>query len=87
MNQALTDSQTEQFTEEGYICLDNAFSLELAKEGRDILWRDTNCNPNDSNTWAEPVIRLGDYAQEPFRKAVNTPFLHAAFDQLAGKGW
>jgi hypothetical protein len=32
------------------------------------------------------VIRLGYYAQEPFSKAVNTPVLHAAFDQLVGTG-
>jgi hypothetical protein len=32
------------------------------------------------------VIRLPGYGQEPFRKAVNTPILHAAFDQIVGKG-
>ena len=32
------------------------------------------------------MIRLGDYAQEPFRQAANTPCLHAAFDRLAGAG-
>lgn len=74
MAKALNNSQIEQFIQEGYIRLDNAFPVELAEEGRDILWRDTNCNPNDPNTWTQPVIRLGDYAQEPFRKAVNTPF-------------
>jgi hypothetical protein len=32
------------------------------------------------------VIRLGHYGDEPFKRAVNTPVLHAAFDQLVGKG-
>jgi hypothetical protein len=32
------------------------------------------------------VIRLGGYGDEPFRLAVNTPVLHAAFDQLVGRG-
>ena len=29
-------------------------------------------------------MRLGDFAQEPFREAVNTAALHAAFDELVG---
>ncbi|MEJ7589704.1 MAG: hypothetical protein WKI04_19305 [Ferruginibacter sp.] len=32
------------------------------------------------------MIRLGEYAQEPFVKAANTPLLHTAFNQLAGEG-
>jgi hypothetical protein len=31
-------------------------------------------------------VRLGDYAQEPFRAAANTPRLHDAFDALVGTG-
>ena len=62
------------------------FPRELADEGRAILWRDTGCDPKDSATWTRPVIRLGYYSQEPFRNAANTPVLHAAFDQLVGKG-
>ena len=32
------------------------------------------------------VVRLGDYSQEPFAQAVNTPLLHSAFDLLVGPG-
>ena len=31
------------------------------------------------------MVRLGDYPQEPFRRAANTPALHAAFDALVGR--
>lgn len=86
MTKALDVSQIEQFIEEGYICLDDAFPRKLAEEAVEILWADTNCNPNDPNTWTQPVIRLGDYGQLPFRKAANTPFLQKAFDQLVGEG-
>jgi hypothetical protein len=44
------------------------------------------CNPDDPTTWRQPVIRLGDYPQDLFRQAANTPTLHAAFDQLVGTG-
>jgi hypothetical protein len=50
------------------------------------LWQDSGCDPEDPKTWTKPVIRLGWYDDEPFRQVANTPRLHAAFDQLVGKG-
>ncbi|AUD05800.1 phytanoyl-CoA dioxygenase family protein [Spirosoma pollinicola] len=82
----LNNDQIQQFIQNGFVRIDRAFSRQLADEGRAILWRDTNCNPDDPATWTKPVIRLGDYAQEPFRQAVNTPVLKEAYDQLVGKG-
>lgn len=82
----LDDEQVRSFIEDGFIRLDHAFPREQADAGREILWRETGCNPNDPNTWTKPLIRLGGYDQEPFQKAVNTPLLHAAFDKLIGAG-
>jgi hypothetical protein len=82
----LSDAQLDQFVQDGFVRLDNAFPRRLAEEGRAILWRDTGCDPVDRKTWTRPVVRLGYYGEEPFRKAVNTPVLHAAFDQLVGSG-
>ena len=83
---ALSDAQLDQFVRDGFVRLDNAFPRRLAEEGRAILWRDTGCDPLDSQTWTRPVVRLGYYSNAPFRDAVNTPALHAAFDQLVGSG-
>lgn len=82
----LDDQQVMEFIDRGYLRLDNAFPRELAEQGREILWRDTGCDPDDPSTWTRPVIRLWHYDQEPFRLAVNTPLLHAAFDRLVGAG-
>ena len=82
----LNNTQVQQFIENGFIRIDQAFPRALAGMCLDILWRDTGCDPHDPATWTQPVIRLGDYAQEPFRQAANTPALHAAFDRLAGPG-
>lgn len=79
-------AQITRFIDEGFVRLDEAFPRELAETGRAILWRDTGCDPGDPATWTKPVVWLGDYAQEPFRQAANTPMLHAAFDQLVGPG-
>jgi hypothetical protein len=83
---ALDDVQVQQFIADGFIRLDHAFPRELADQGCELLWRDTGCDPDDPGTWKRPVIRLGDYGQEPFRQAVNTPLLHAAYDRLVGAG-
>jgi hypothetical protein len=82
----LTDAEREQFVRDGFVRIDQAFPAEVAAEARAILWHATGCDPDDPSTWTHPVIRLGDFAQEPFRAAANTPRLLAAFDELAGKG-
>ena len=82
----LANEQIKHFISEGFVRIDRAFPRGLADEGRAILWKYTGCDPTDRATWTRPVIRLGQYDQEPFRNAVNTPILHGAYDQLVGKG-
>src|SRR5690606_5618593 len=85
MPNTLTQAQIDAFITDGFVRIDNAFPAELAKEGRAILWRDTGCDPDDPATWTQPVIRLGGYADQPFREAANTPRLHAAYNQIVGE--
>ena len=85
-HRVLSDAETKQFVHHGFVKLENAFPSETAAEARAILWSATGCDPEDRKTWTRPVIRLGDFAQEPFRQAVNAPVLHSAFDQLVGVG-
>lgn len=85
MNQ-LTKSQLSSFIDEGFVRLDNAFPTAIADECRAILWKASQCDPNNPATWVQPVIRIGEIGLEPFKKAVNTTLLLNAFDQLAGKG-
>lgn len=86
MSAPLNDAAVEQFVAEGYVRLDAAFPRALADECRAILWRDIGCDPDDPATWRRPVIRLGDYSLPPFRAAVSTSILQAAWDQLVGPG-
>lgn len=85
-HRVLSDAQREQFVHQGFVKLENAFSSEIAAEARAILWTATGCDPDDRTTWTRPVIRLGDFPQEPFRHAVNTAMLHSAFDEVVGAG-
>jgi hypothetical protein len=61
----------ERFIEEGFLRLERAFPRLLADECREILWRDTGCDPRDPTTWSRPVIRLGDHAEAPFDQLVG----------------
>jgi hypothetical protein len=82
----LGDAQIREFIKDGFVRIAEAFSPDVAAEGRAILWRDTGCDEGDPTTWTKPVIRLGNYDQEPFVRAANTPVLKGAFDQLCGAG-
>jgi hypothetical protein len=81
---ALTEDQEEQFLQNGFVKLEDAFPRAVAEEACVILWRKSGCDPAKPATWTRPVVRIGDCAEEPYRKAANTALLHAAFDQLVG---
>jgi hypothetical protein len=83
---ALSNAQIRQFIQNGFVRINRAFPRQLADQGRGILWRDLPCDPDDPASWTRPVIRLGYYGDAPFKTAVNSPLLYAAFDQLVGRG-
>lgn len=80
----LGTSDIDRFIVDGFVRIERAFPRALAESCREILWRDTGCNPDDPATWTKPVIRLDQYTQAPFRQAANTERLRSAFDQLVG---
>jgi hypothetical protein len=82
----LTPAQIEQFITDGFVRIEHAFPRAQADAARAILWKATGVDPDDPTTWTQPVIRLGMFTQAPFIEAANTPRLHAAFDQLVGRG-
>jgi hypothetical protein len=86
MKEVLNTAQIEQFINEGYVKLENAFPRSLGEQCREILWKDTGLDPDKPEMWTQPVIRLGMYSQPPFIESANTPRLHAAFDELIGAG-
>lgn len=81
----LSKKQIHAFINNGFVRIDNAFSTDLAAECRAILWKATQCDPDNPDSWKQPVIRIGELGFEPFKKAANTTILHHAFDQLVGK--
>lgn len=50
MQEILDINQIQQFIQQGFVRIDNAFSAEIAQEARATLWADTGCDPADSTT-------------------------------------
>jgi hypothetical protein len=88
----LSARQVDQFIEQGFVRLDNAFPRAIADSGLAALWQATGCNPHDQATWTRTVVRMApenDWrGDQPisFREAANTPVLVDAFDKLVGVG-
>ncbi|WP_245552935.1 hypothetical protein [Nocardia veterana] len=82
----LTDAEVENFIATGFVRIAGAFSESTAAEARKILWAATGCDPHDTETWTQPVIRLPGFADPPFARAARSPLLTEACDQLVGPG-
>lgn len=85
MSETLSKKEIEHFVHSGFIRIDNAFSQQIADAVLDVLWNDLPCDRSNPSTWAEPVIRLGMYTQQPFIDSLNNKKLHLIFNQLIGE--
>jgi hypothetical protein len=82
----LTEGQVEQFIEDGFVRVDDAFPADLAARCRDELWAEMGLSPDEPQHWTRPVIRITSMSTPAFVQAANTLRLRRAYDQLAGKG-
>lgn len=82
----LSPAQIDHFIDRGYVRLDDAFGVELARQGRDQLWAAMALSSDRPEGWTRPVVRVNFMSGPAFAAAANTPRLHAAYDALAGSG-
>ncbi|MGW2747265.1 phytanoyl-CoA dioxygenase family protein [Streptomyces sp. NPDC001450] len=80
------DKLVERFLEDGFVKIEGAFPPRVAEDGARLLWRETGYDPDDPDTWQDPVVWVPGMAQGPFAAAPNSPALHEAFDALVGAG-
>lgn len=83
---SLTVQQVDAFIADGFIRIEGAVPVEVARQCREELWLATGYDPGDPSTWADTLVRLPGLATPPFREAATSPELHEAFDQLVGPG-
>ncbi|MEU2927000.1 phytanoyl-CoA dioxygenase family protein [Streptomyces sp. NPDC007251] len=82
----MDDELVHRFLTDGFVKIEGAVPAAVARECAGLLWRETGYAPDDPGSWKDPVVWVGDMAQEPFDEAVNSPVLHEAFDLLVGAG-
>jgi hypothetical protein len=76
--EAIDSRRIDEFVRDGFVRLDAAFSRDTADACRELVWHRIGGAEG-------PVIRQPSWDAEPFEWAVNTPRLHASFDQLVGR--
>lgn len=76
--------RVEEFVDDGFVRVDEAFPRTLAEACREILWRASGCDPTDSSTWMRPVVRVGIRAEAPFLEVGKSPKLVEALDEILG---
>ena len=82
----LNPQQIDQFIEEGYTVVREAFAKDVARQVRDLLWKHMGLDPSDPKAWKEPVVHIREvFTGEPFARAF-TDRLWGAFDDLMGEG-
>lgn len=64
----LTPRQVQNFINDGFVKIENAFSTRLAEQCRDELWADIGLSPDHPENWAQPVVRVGSKASPPSLK-------------------
>ena len=82
----LTPEQVQNFIDDGFVKVADAFSRDIARDCRNELWADMGLSPNRPETWTEPVVRIGSKSSPLFITAANTPRLQSAYDTLVGEG-
>ncbi|MEU0786947.1 phytanoyl-CoA dioxygenase [Streptomyces sp. NPDC006173] len=75
-----------RFLRDGFVKLEGAVAPRVAASCARLLWRETGCDPDDPETWTQPVHWVGGMAQGPFAAAPNSSALHRAYNLLVGAG-
>jgi Phytanoyl-CoA dioxygenase (PhyH) len=82
----LSGDEIAGFIRNGYVRLKEAFSADLAKECRRLLWEQLSLDPAVPAGWSRPVVFIEAPRAQAFCRAANTRKLYGAFDQLVGAG-
>jgi len=85
----LTNAQVEQFIEEGYTRLEEAFSPQQALLAQSFLWErlaERGVQRADPATWKEPMVRVNETYEDPVFQACATSRLVSAIEDLVGHG-
>jgi hypothetical protein len=80
----LSEKQLEEYKENGFLHLEEAFPRRLALQCRDLLWEQIEEEPSDRSTWHRPVVRVGSQQHPAFSEAAQSPRWVEAIFEVAG---
>jgi hypothetical protein len=82
----LTEKDTHQFIQQGYLVVHEAFQRELAERIIPMVWAELEIDPNDPSTWTEPVVWLRQVLKKEPIPQIHTKRYHEVIDDLCGQG-
>jgi len=82
----MSPQEIDEFITNGFVSLRAAFPRSVVADCVRLMWEKIEARPGAFKTWTRPVIRHPAWHEVPLEHAINTPRLHAAFDQLVGRG-
>lgn len=85
MKKIFSPAEIEQFQEDGFVLLPQAFPRSAATQIRDELWKQTGLAPDDPATWTKPLVHLKTTLTGPLAEPVFTQRMFDAFDDLMGE--
>jgi len=82
----LTPQQSEQFVEEGYVVVREAFERSVASELLPLAWQELAINPSDRTTWPSKVAVIAKDFQNQSSARLYSSRLQGVLDDLLGQG-
>jgi hypothetical protein len=84
MPNVFSTPEIEQFIEDGYLVLREAFPPEVAASVRARLWTELELDPEQPSGWTRPMIHIKKSFTDPPFALAWTDRTRAAFDDLLG---
>jgi len=82
----LTSNEIDQFMEEGYVVLHEAFPASVGARIRERLWQELGLRPDDPAGWKESIVHLTKSFEGPPFSEAFTDRLIGAMDDTMGEG-
>jgi hypothetical protein len=82
----LSSEQIDQFVEDGFVVLREAFPSDVAAQIRNLVWEGIGLSPDRPDEWTRPLVHLKEVIGGPVVEQAFTPRLHGAMDDVMGEG-
>jgi hypothetical protein len=82
----ISKQEAEQFIEEGYVIIREAFSRNTAAQLANEVWEIIPENPLDPSTWTRPAVEIQRVIKSPTAQEIFTKRYTDSVNELVGEG-